>query len=114
MRLIIAALVAVFSFQAQAQHNHGAGHDEYQGWASRKVSNCCNNQDCGALKPDEIRETDTGPQVLISGQWCPVLREHYLTRGRSPDWSTPHACVRQSQAIDPCDRLLCFTPSGGF
>lgn len=97
-----------------AQHNHSSGHGEYQGWASGKVANCCDTRDCGELRESEVRETDNGTQVRIDGQWCPVLRQHYLVRGKSPDWSVPHACVSQSPHADPCERLLCFTPKGGF
>jgi hypothetical protein len=113
---LMAALVAAFSFSALAQHNHGAGHGEYQGWASGVTPNCCDNRDCGALKETEHRQTATGPQILIDGEWCPVLRQHYLTKGRSPDWSTPHACIRikHPAATPGCDRLLCYTPAGGF
>ncbi len=113
---VSAALVAVFlcAVAARAQHNHGAGHSEYQGWSSGKVGNCCDDRDCGALKEDELRETATGLQVRIDGQWCPVLRQHYLTRGKSPDWSVAHACVSPAPYADPCERLLCFTPAGGF
>jgi hypothetical protein len=113
IRLVaIAALWAVFSCPALAQHNHSAGHDEYMGWASRKVSNCCNNQDCRGLDDAEVRQTTTGPEVLIDKQWCPVLREHYLTRGKSPDWNVSHACIRLTG--QGCDRLLCYSEKGGF
>ncbi len=104
----------LFMAGVSAQHNHSAGHSEYQGWSSGKVGNCCDDRDCGALRDDDVRETQTGPQVRIDGQWCPVQRQHYLTRGKSPDWSVPHACVSVQPAADPCDRLLCFTPRGGF
>jgi hypothetical protein len=116
MRWIIAALLLLVA-PAGAQHNHGAGHGEYQGWASGVTPNCCDNRDCGALKESEHRQTETGPQILIDGEWCPVLRQHYLTRGRSPDWSTPHACIQlkfPGLSGEGCARLLCYTPAGGF
>ncbi len=113
MRLLLAAALAgVMLLPVQAQHNHNAGHGDYQGWSSQKVTNCCDDRDCGELKDDEIRQTETGPQVLISGQWCPVLREHYLVKGKSPDWSVAHACVTRSG--EGCNRLLCFSGPGGF
>lgn len=112
MRWIVLALCA-WALPALAQHNHGAGHNDYLGWSSQKVANCCNNQDCGALNDDEVRETQTGPEVRIGDQWCPVLRQHYLVRGKSPDWNTPHACVRKYGEAG-CERLLCYTPKGGF
>jgi hypothetical protein len=99
-----------------AQHNHARGHNDYLGWSSGKINNCCNNDDCGTLKDDEVRETATGTQVLIAGEWCPVLREHYITRGKSPDWNATHACVGKTPyytAMPPCERLLCFSGKGG-
>lgn len=113
MRLVLAALL-LWSGCALAQHNHGAGHGEYQGWSSRKTANCCDNRDCGSLRDDEVRETETGTQVLIAGQWCPVLQMHRLVKGKSPDWSSAHACVQPNPTQQPCDRLLCFTNKGGF
>ena len=97
-----------------AQHNHSAGHDEYKNWSSRKVENCCSDRDCGALSDDEIRETATGTEIRIGGEWCPVLPEHRLIRGKSPDWSSPHACINPAEYTPACGRLLCFTPKGGF
>ena len=111
----IAVLTVVFVVStARAQHNHAAGHDEYRGWSSQKTGNCCNNQDCGALSDDQHRETAIGAEVLIEGEWCPVLREHYLTRGRSPDWNVVHACVRKHATVPPCEKLLCYSGKGGF
>jgi hypothetical protein len=112
MRLLFATAILALALPAFAQHNHGAGHDVYQGWASQKVANCCNNQDCGALNDDEVRETTTGTEVRIDDQWCPVLHQHHLIKGKSPDWNTPHACVRRYG--EGCDRLLCYTGKGGF
>lgn len=120
MRLPIwAAIMAAFLLPASAQHNHHLGHAEgYHDWTSlRAPSSCCNERDCGSLKASEHRETDTGPEILIGGQWCPVLQKHRLTRGKSPDWSTPHACIQIGTPYNteaPCERLLCYTPAGGF
>jgi hypothetical protein len=82
MRPLIAALLLVLmSPLALGQHNHSRGHSDYAGWSSGKVSNCCNNDDCGELADDEFddefKDGPDGPQVLIDGQWCPVKREHY-------------------------------------
>jgi hypothetical protein len=111
MRVLLAALL-LCAVPASAQHNHSAGHDQYKDWSSRKIANCCNEQDCSGVDDSRIRQTSTGTEVLISGQWCPVLREHYLTRGKSPDWSVNHACIRAYG--DGCERLLCFSGKGGF
>jgi hypothetical protein len=115
---LIAILLLLFIIApAQAQHNHSAGHSDYLNWASRKISNCCDNRDCGALKEGEVRETSSGPEVKIAGQWCPVLREHYIIKGKSPDWSVAHACIGNSsyhETLPPCERLLCYSAPGGF
>ena len=108
-RWIVAALI--LCSPALAQHNHELGHSEYQNWSSQKVSNCCSSQDCSGVDDSAIRQTANGTEIKIDGEWCPVLREHYLTRGKSPDWSVNHACIRQTGS--GCDRLLCFTPKGG-
>ncbi len=109
-----AVLVAALLIPANAQHNHAQGHNDYQGWASQVTSNCCNNQDCRGLRDDETRETATGTEILIEGQWCPVLQQHRLIRGRSPDWSVNHACITTGSHGGTCGRLLCYTPKGGF
>lgn len=117
-RILAAAalLCALLGHPAFAQHNHDRHHDDYKSWASEVTSNCCNNQDCGVLREDDVRDTATGTQVKIEGQWCPVERKHYLTRGKSPDWNASHACVGNSsywKEKPPCERLLCFTGRGG-
>lgn len=110
----IAALgwLLAFTTLANAQHNHAQGHNIYQGWSSQKTSNCCNNDDCGDLLDDEWRETATGTEIKVLDQWCPVLQEHYITKGKSPDWTKAHACVNKNINFSPasvCDRLLCFS-----
>ena len=113
-----ASAMALASTIAFAQENHAAGHNEYQGWASRKTGNCCSNQDCGILTQDKWRNADAGTEVKIDDQWCPVEYQHFIFRGKSPDASHAHACVRKHPIIngmpvketqvETCDRLLCF------
>lgn len=116
--VILGLVVAIILFlvfvigDAWGQEDHAAGHGEYLQWSSKKAANCCNNQDCRGLSAAELRESASGPEILIDGQWCPVMREHYLTRGKSPDWNVSHACIRV--AGEGCDRLLCYTGPGGF
>lgn len=115
-RLIATLLLVLLPSIATPQHNHSHGHNDYQGWSSSKVGNCCNNDDCGELREDEIRETPIGPEVKIAGEWCPVGPEHFTIRGKSPDASVAHACVGKTeywQSVEPCKRLLCFMRPGG-
>ena len=118
MRSLLAALLLVLvSSAVLGQHNHAQHHGEYENWASGKTQNCCNNQDCGVVQDRDVRQSPAGTEIKIADQWCPVLREHWLIRGRSPDWQTAHACVGNSEhwlGRPPCERLLCFTPAGGF
>lgn len=96
--------------------NHAQGHDEYQNWSSRKATSCCNDRDCSGLAESDVREDASGTQVLVMGEWCPVLREHFLIRGKSPDWNVSHACINKSPywTAPNCERLLCYTGRGGF
>lgn len=118
---LVALLVALVctSVQTRAQemdmeHRHALGHGEYQNWASGKTNNCCNNEDCHFLTKDEYRETVDGPELRVSNKWCPVKPEHYTIRGKSPDWSHPHACINKNTNYqDECDRILCFMREGG-
>ena len=105
--------IAVYAIPAKAQHNHERGHNDYQGWASGKTPNCCNNMDCGTLKSDEVMQGPSGPLVKIDGEWCPVLPQHYVIKGKSPDWNSPHACINHSPALQGCNKLLCFMGQGG-
>jgi hypothetical protein len=112
-RILQLLLGMAFVPAASAQHNHAGGHNVYKTWASKKTDNCCNNQDCGALREDEWRETVGGTEVKVSGQWCPVRFEHFLISGKSPDWSRAHACIQPDVKYStgrksPCERLLCF------
>lgn len=98
---------------ALAQEHHDRHHATYQNWLSNGGINCCNNQDCGELPPEQERITPAGQtEVRIDGQWCPVLPSHYLKRGNAPNWSTSHVCVEKS-AKPVCDRLLCYQPRPG-
>lgn len=104
-----------FTTLARAQEHHAQGHADYSNWASQKTTNCCNNEDCGDLTADQWREVPTGKEIVIKGKWCPVKPEHYITKGKSPDWNKAHACVQQNTTyIDPCDALLCFSGIGSF
>lgn len=112
---------ALCPLTAAAQHNHSEGHPDYLSWESKKTTNCCSDQDCGDLNENEIRETATGTEVWVTsaseatGRFCPVQPEHYLTKGRSPDWNKPHACINHKGNYgNPCDALLCFVPKGGW
>jgi hypothetical protein len=84
-------------------------HDPYTDWSSRVTSNCCHNRDCFQLSPERWRQTGARIEIKIRDTWCPVLPDHLLIRGRSPDGSAPHACINEGVATDnPCSRLLCF------
>jgi hypothetical protein len=117
---IALCLFALLSFlpasPAFAQHDHARGHSEYQNWASKKTGNCCDDKDCGVLNEDQVRETTTGPEVKVRGKWCRVLPEHFIIKGKSPDWNKPHACVNydfRTTYADDCERLLCYAGRGG-
>jgi hypothetical protein len=97
------------------EHRHALGHGEYQDWASKKTNNCCNDVDCHYLAKDEYRETAEGTELKVGPKWCPVKDEHYVIRGKSPDWSKLHACINQNASYgDECDRILCFMRDGGL
>ena len=110
MMHLIVALLLLFTTQATAQHNHAEGHNEYATWASQKANNCCNNMDCGVLNDDEWRETSEGTQVKISGQWCPVLPEHFIIRGKSPDWRGARLRTARREVLDRTKDALRTAP----
>lgn len=119
--VVVLALCVIWGMAALADDQsylHARGHDEYKSWTSlRMPGGCCSNQDCAPLDKERWRETETGTEIEIEGQWCPVKREHFLTKGKSPDWTTAHACIRQrfpGSNVTACERLLCFvgTPGG--
>lgn len=100
----------------RVQHNHAQGHNDYANWSSRKIQNCCNNDDCGEAQDEDVQDTPQGTFVRIEKEWCPVLSQHYITKGKSPDWSKSHVCVGKStyyMALPPCERLLCYSGKGG-
>jgi hypothetical protein len=74
-----------------AQHNHDEGHLDHSQWRSGRTINCCNSEDCGFLRDDEWRHGKEGDEIKIQGKWCPVKPTHYITEGKSPDWSHAHA-----------------------
>jgi hypothetical protein len=114
---VLTTAVVLFATNSQAQHGHDEGHYDYSNWASKKTGNCCNDKDCGFLSADEWRETARGDEVKILGQWCPVKAEHYIIKGKSPDWTKAHACVAKGadhMYSNPCDRLLCFAGMPNF
>jgi hypothetical protein len=121
MRPFIAILLAIlivclFGWTlAQAQHNHAAGHDEYKNWVSRDNAACCNRSDCGTVKPEDERIEGGQHQIKIEGTWCPIKPGMYLRTGKSPDWSSSHACVwpNWSGDKDVCSRLKCYMAAGG-
>ena len=124
MRRLLAALWLALvpaacgtTMPALAQHDHARHHGEYRNWSSGKVGNCCNDDDCGTVRDDELRQSPSGTEIRIAGEWCPVLREHFLTSGKSPDWQSAHACVGKTEywlSRPPCERLLCFVGTGGL
>lgn len=109
---VFLAGLAFYAFADDPSYMHAQGHDEYRSWTSRKMpQGCCSNQDCSPLKPEQWRETNSGIEVEIEGQWCPVTPEHFvITRGaKSPDGEMAHACInRRAYMIPPCARLLCY------
>ena len=114
--LILIMLLSVVSAARGQDHStqhaqsHALGHDEYRNWGSERAWNCCNNEDCRALADDEWRETKTGTEVRIKGKWCPVQKQHFIFKGKSPDWNVAHACIvgENYYSTGVCDRLLCF------
>lgn len=116
--IVVVLFFVALGKAARAQHSHERHHNDYLNWSSGKTANCCNNDDCGVLHDRDLRDSAAGAEVWIAGRWCPVLREHYLTRGKSPDWNAPHACIQKLNAHNvgapPCSRLLCFAGKGGW
>ena len=100
----------------KVQH-HAQGHDEYKNWSSQKTGNCCNNDDCSEIHDTNVRSTPSGYEVAIDHQWCPVLREHWIIRGRSPNFTSYHGCIKKktewNNSTPACERLLCFAGKGG-
>lgn len=107
------ALVLADDYQG---HNHDLHHAQYQTWQSNSGFNCCNDRDCGELPEDRIRENGQNIEVKVDDEWCPVLHEHLLKVGKSPDWSKAHACILAPHSIlgTPCQRFKCFVDRAKF
>ena len=96
------------------QIGHDLYHAQYRTWMSNSGFNCCNDQDCSPLADDHIKEDGDYTKVRVDQPngtftWCPVLAEHLLRVGKSPDWSRAHACILPPLAgRSPCERLKCF------
>src|SRR5215475_66215 len=76
-------LLLMFSSVGRAQSTtHESGHAMYLYWQSKATKNCCNDEDCHPLAPNEWKEDNDGFAVLVAQQWCRVGPEHFLIRGR--------------------------------
>jgi hypothetical protein len=110
-RLFLFIAIAGFAFAltgASAQHNHAQYHDVYKDWVNKADNECCHNQDCTTMTPENV--DDSGPvlRIRIRGEWCPVKDWMTLKKGKAPDWSVVHACINERITdMQPCDRLLC-------
>jgi hypothetical protein len=117
---IIAGLFSIIAIialcgHAWGQHNHAEGHDEYKNWFSRDGAACCNKSDCGTVKPEDERIENGQHQIKVENKWCPIKPGMYLRTGKSPDWSSSHACVWPDWSgnnTDPCSRLKCYMSGG--
>jgi len=112
--VIIIVLLMLYPL-AHAQVGHDRHHVFYQNWTNQKDTNCCNNQDCGELPPENERVTSNGVEVKIEGVWCPVYSWHYLKKGNAPNWAVAHVCVQRAfqSKTSACSRLLCYQPKPG-
>lgn len=115
MSCIFLGVVILLVIPVFAQDRHMLGHGDYLDWASGKTLNCCNNEDCHYLKKGEYRETQEGTELKVRGKWCPVKQEHFVIKGKSPDWSRLHACINENTSMypDDCERILCFMRDSG-
>lgn len=93
-------------------------HDPYSDWRNKRGNDCCHGQDCAALKFEDIeadKQSGTVLRIKVRGQWCPVAEWMTLARGKSPDWSADHACIRKNAVFsNPCDALICFAGKPQF
>lgn len=113
--------LVVIARPSAAQHNHDLNHGSYQNWVNKQDKGCCNNQDCGEVADEDVRENGPAYEVKIEGNWCEVKPWMYLKTGNAPNWSSAHVCVLQDRAglygllpRPACDRLLCFQPKPQF
>ena len=94
MRSLLVAILVLCPLGALAQDNHHLHHAYYQNWVNKQDRGCCNNQDCGELRPENERITASGVEVRIDGEWCPVQPHHYLKRGNAPSRLIPDPATR--------------------
>lgn len=116
--ILIAFFLFLFlhpSWSQEMEHRHALGHGDYTEWQSGKTLNCCNNEDCHYLAESDFRETAEGTELKVRGKWCAVKQEHFVIKGKSPDWSRLHACINENTSMypDDCERILCFMRDSG-
>lgn len=115
---LLAAALAMPAWAHEAHHQDDT-RTNYSNWVNGEDKGCCNNQDCGIAKDEDVSYVGK-IQVRISGKWCPVESRHYLKKGGVSNANYNHVCVRVHYTtddygndlpdIDPCERLLCFQP----
>ena len=65
--------------------------DQYHGLVRSDGLNCCGGDDCRALAPGELRETDKGFEVLYKGEWL-IAPSIAILKNESWDGRN-HACI---------------------
>lgn len=109
MAVLAGLLIASTPCPGVTQEHHADGHADYRKWFNTRDQNCCSNEDCGRVVE---RANDGTTEVFVEGQWCPVAPWMLLKTGRSPDWSSSHACVLRpssTRPFSPCERLICYS-----
>lgn len=106
--------LAAAVFIVSALVYNATAHDVYSNWKNGKDQSCCHNLDCRSIPESDERTVRGHLQVLVEGQWCPVLEHHYLKTGNAANPEFAHVCVRQKTInmpdLTPCQRLLCYQP----
>jgi hypothetical protein len=117
----VAAIILSFAIPvglpANAQHNHAQGHDVYRNWVNQQDTGCCNNQDCGEIDDQDVKDDGSTVEVRIEGEWCVIRPWMYTKKGNAPNGDVNHACVLHKDNFDsrsPCQRLICFQPKTGY
>ena len=115
---LLAAMLAMPAWAHEA-HHHDDTRTNYSNWTNGLDKGCCNNQDCGIAKDEDVKYASK-IEVKIAGKWCPVLAHHYLKKGGVSNANFSHVCVQVAYPTDeygnnlpqgdPCERLLCFQP----